>query len=90
VSFFFQLYDFQVDPATSKASGTARLRLLREGKGQITTSADSAIDTPIFGTEIGPIPLEKLEPGKYTARLEATDKLSKRSITQDASFEILP
>ena len=90
VSFFFQLYDFQVDPATSKASGTARLRLLREGKGQITTSADNAIDTPIFGTEIGPVPLEKLEPGKYTARLEATDKLSKRSITQDASFEILP
>jgi GWxTD domain-containing protein len=29
VSFFFQLYDFRVDPATGKANGTARLRLLR-------------------------------------------------------------
>jgi GWxTD domain-containing protein len=90
VSFFFQLYDFQVDPATGKANGTARLRLMKEGKGQISSSGESAVDTPVFGSEIGPIPIEKLEPGKYTARLEVTDKLTKRSITQDAAFEVLP
>jgi GWxTD domain-containing protein len=90
VSFFFQLYDLKVDPATGKASGTARLRLMRDGKGQISSSGENAIDTPVYGTEIGPIPLESLEPGKYTARLEATDKLTKRTITQDARFEILP
>ena len=89
VSFFFQVYDLQVD-ANGKANGTARLRVMLEGKGQVTASAESAIETPVFGTEIGPVPLEKLSPGKYTARLEATDKIAQKSITVDTPFEILP
>ena len=89
VSFFFQVYDFQVD-AAGKANGTARLRVMAEGKGQITGSAESPIDTPVFGTEIGPVPLEKFAPGKYTARVEATDKIAQKTISIDVPFQILP
>jgi GWxTD domain-containing protein len=89
VSFFFQVYDLQTD-AAGKANGTARLKVMAEGKGLITGSGETPIDTPVFGTEIGPVPLEKFAPGKYTARLEATDKTSQKTITVDAPFEILP
>ncbi len=90
VSFFFQVYDLQVDPATKKARGTARVRLVKEGKGQITSSEETAIDTPMVGTEIGPVALSSLDPGKYVARLEATDKIAQKTITREAAFEIRP
>ncbi len=90
VSFFYQVYDLQVNPQTGKADGSARVRIVREGKGQVVSSAIVPFDTPIFGSEIGPVPLENLEPGKYVARLEASDKLAQKTITRDCAFEVLP
>lgn len=89
VSFFFQVYDYQLDEA-GKAKGTARLKIMAEGRGLVTSSQDVQVDTPIYGTEIGPVSLEKFAPGKYLARVEATDKIAQRTITFDAPFEILP
>jgi GWxTD domain-containing protein len=88
VSFFYQVYDLQVD-AGGKANGTARLRILSPTRGVVTGSAETPIETSPYGTEIGPVPLKALPPGKYTAQLEATDRIAQKTIKCDAPFEIL-
>ncbi len=88
VSFFYQVYDLQVD-STGKANGTARLQIMLEGKGLITGSPMTEMTTPTFGTEIGPVPLEPFPPGKYTARLEAEDKIAGETISYAVPFQVV-
>ena len=90
VLFFFQIYDLQVDPATGKANGSVRLKLMKEGGALVNSSSETPIFTAVFTTGIGPVPLASFPPGKYVARVEATDKISQKTITADAPFEIQP
>ena len=87
--FFFQLYDLQVDAATGQANGSVRLKLLREG-ALLNSSKETPVQTSVFSTGIGPIPLAGFQPGKYVVQIEASDKIAQKTITTEASFEIQP
>ncbi|HXY39586.1 MAG TPA: hypothetical protein VEQ10_07950, partial [Vicinamibacteria bacterium] len=89
VIFFFQLYDLQVDP-TGKANGSVRLKLMKEGGSLLNSSGETPIFTSVFSTGIGPVPLAGFPPGKYVARVEATDRIAQKTIAADAPFEIQP
>ena len=90
VIFFFQLYDLQVDPATGRANGSVRLKLMKEGGAVVNSSSETPVWTAVFSTGIGPVPLAGFPPRRYLARVEATDKIAQKTIAADAAFEIQP
>lgn len=48
------------------------------------------IETTVGGSVIGPIPLQKVEPGRYVVQLKVTDRLGKKDLVQEVPFEIQP
>jgi GWxTD domain-containing protein len=90
VTFFFQLYDLQLDPATGKANGSVRLKLAKEGGAPLHSSSETPVQTAVFSTGVGPIPLAGFQPGRYVVLVEATDKIGQQTTTAQASFEIQP
>jgi hypothetical protein len=91
VLFFYQVYDAKVDEATSKGSAVASVSVLKApGRGAVAKAADQSYDTAVFGTVVGPIPLEKYEAGKYILQLKVRDNVAKKDLTQEIPFEVKP
>jgi hypothetical protein len=91
VSFFYQVYDAKVDEATGKASAMAMVTLLKDpGRGAVAKAADQSYDTAVFGTVIGPIPMQTQDVGKYILQLKVRDNVAKKDLTQEISFEVKP
>jgi GWxTD domain-containing protein len=89
VSFFYQYYDAQVDQSTGKPQVVASLKIQKVGKAEpVAKAPDQTFEAPIGGTVVGPVPLEKYDPGKYTALLKITDNVAKKDVTQEIPFEI--
>jgi GWxTD domain-containing protein len=89
VTFFFQVYDLQVDGA-GKANGSVRLKLAREGGETLQTLPETPIQTAVFSTALGPVALAPFPPGRYLVQIEATDKLADKTTSAQAAFEVLP
>lgn len=88
--FFYQVYDLKVNPLTGKADGAASLTLLKDGKAVVAKAPELSFDQPTGGTAVGPVPLEKYEPGKYVVQVKVTDKVAGKDQTQEVPFEIKP
>ncbi len=89
-SFFYQFYDLKVDPLTGKASGVASLTVLKEGKTVVAKAPDQPFDQPVGGTMVGPVPLDKYDPGSYVVQLKVMDKVAGKEKTQEVRFELKP
>ncbi len=89
-AFFYQFYDAQVDPATGKAAGTVILSVLKDGKAPVAKAEPLVFDTPVGGSVVGPVSLEKYEPGKYVVQLRLIDKVANKDKTIETSFEVKP
>jgi len=87
VSFFYQFYDAQPDPASGKPAATASVQIFKDGK-PASRPADQDWDTAIAGQLIGPIPLDGFTPGKYVVKVKVTDKVAKKELTREAAFEV--
>ena len=85
----WQAYDLKVDETTGAPSGLATFSLLK-GTTPVAETPAVPIDRPVAGSSIGPIPLAKYEPGKYTARLVVNDKVAKKEKVAEVVFEIKP
>jgi len=83
------VYNAQADPATGKAQMTCRFAITKDGK-PISTSEEQAFDATAASPGIGPVPLDKLQPGKYVVQLKVSDKLAKKDLTKEAAFEVTP
>ncbi len=90
ISIFYQVYDLKVDEATGKASGTASLSILKDGKTPVAKAPEQSVETTVGGNVVGPVPLAKYDPGKYVVQLNVTDKLAKKDLVQEVPFEIKP
>jgi GWxTD domain-containing protein len=89
-SFFYQVYDLKTDEA-GKASGVASVTMMKDGTRTVVAKAEPlAIETPVGGTVVGPVPLGKYEPGKYIVQLKVRDNLAKKDLTQELPFEVKP
>jgi GWxTD domain-containing protein len=89
-AFFYQFYDAQVDPVTGKASGTAVLSVLKDGKVPVAKAEPQPFDSAVGGNVVGPVPLAKYEPGKYIVQLRINDKVANKDQTIEVPFEIKP
>jgi hypothetical protein len=85
----WQVYDLKVDEATGAPSGLATFSLLK-GTKAVAESPAVAIDRPVAGSSIGPIPLAKYEPGQYTAKLMVSDKVAKKDKVVEVVIEVKP
>jgi GWxTD domain-containing protein len=69
-------------PPTADAMG-ATFTIVKEGK--VIARAPEQSGTIV---SVGPIPLAKYGPGKYTVQLKVTDKVAKKDYTSEAPFQI--
>ena len=49
---------------------------------------DQSYDSPQVPASVGPVPLNKYEPGKYVARLKIRDNVAQKDYTKETEFEI--
>jgi GWxTD domain-containing protein len=89
-SFFYQFYDLKVNPLSGKADGVAALTVLKDGKTPVAKAPEQPFDQPIGGTVVGPVPLEKYQPGHYVVQLKFSDKVAGTEKVQEVPFEIKP
>lgn len=89
-SFFYQFYDLKLDPLTGKYSGLASLSVLKDGKTVVAKAPDAPFEQAVGGTMVGPVPLEKYDPGRYVVQLKVTDKVAGIEKVQEVPFEIKP
>jgi len=83
---FFYNANGSVDPGTGKSDVTLSLSLLK-GTQVVATTPEQSFTDPHVVTSVGPVALQ-FEPGTYTARLKATDNLSRKTATIEQAFEI--
>ncbi len=76
------------DPTTGKASLRAAFSVLQEGK-LVAKGKDQMFETPGVAASVGPIPLAPFAPGRYLARVEITDEVSKTTIVRETPFEVI-
>lgn len=84
---FYQYYDAKLDEATGKASVVASLQIVK-GDRPVARAADNPFDLQVGGNVVGPVPLEKYEPGVYTVKLKVVDNVAKKEVARELSFEV--
>lgn len=87
LNIFFQYYGAKLDEATSKASVTISVSLLR-GVRPVANAPDQPFDGAVGGSIVGPIPMDSYPPGTYTARVRVNDALAKKEAVKELSFEL--
>lgn len=87
--FFYNVSDGAADPTTTKPSVTVGLTLAK-GTKTLAKAPDQDFDMPYVASAVGPVPLDKYEPGFYTAKLKVRDNVTKKELIVEQGFEIKP
>jgi hypothetical protein len=81
------LYNAQVDATSGKPSVTAAFKIQKDGK-TVAEADPQTFDSEIATPSVGPVPLAKFKPGKYTAQLKIKDNVASKELTRDVAFEV--
>ncbi|HET9316144.1 MAG TPA: GWxTD domain-containing protein [Vicinamibacteria bacterium] len=87
ISVLSALYNAPPKPDTGKPSFTYSYSIAKDGKTVAETepfTSESAQETP----SVGPVPLAKYGPGKYTVKLKVKDNVANKEYTKEAPFEV--
>ena len=85
--FFYTGSDGAIDPATGKPSVTVGLSLSK-GPKMVAKAPEAEFAESVIAGSVGPVPLEKYEPGTYTAKVKFHDNVSKKDVVVEANVEI--
>jgi len=90
---YMKLYNFQPDEATGKPKGEIVYEIVRDSDNkpvlEFTEDAAALEGSASQVTIEKLLPLANFEPGKYTLKVKATDRLRNASLTQSAQFTVL-
>jgi GWxTD domain-containing protein len=89
VSFFYMIYNLEVDPATQKADAVVAFSILKNGRTPVAQAPENPVTTPTAASSIGPVPLGAYPPGNYVVQLRVTDRLSKKTVVKNQRFSIV-
>ena len=89
ISFFYLIYDLQVDPGSQKADSVVAFSILKNGKTPVAQAPENPITTGVMASAIGPVPLAAYPPGDYVVQLRVTDRLAKKTVVKNEKFKIL-
>ena len=81
------LHGAKLDAASGQAGLRTRFSVLKDGK-PVARGAEDVFTTADAVASVGPIPLSSYAPGAYVVRLDVTDTVAKRTLRQEAAFEI--
>ncbi|MCZ2074915.1 MAG: GWxTD domain-containing protein [Bryobacteraceae bacterium] len=90
---YLQLYNFQPDEQTQKPNATVEYEVIQEGTNkkvfgysEEVKSMEGASATQVTIEKL--LPLQTMEPGKYTIKLKVTDKNTNQVLTPEATFTV--
>src|SRR6266404_43289 len=87
---YMQVYNLKPDDTTHKSSATFEFTV-RKGKESIMQFKETSVEMKQTGDQVTIerlLPLATLAPGKYTLEVNATDTLSKQTISRTADFTV--
>jgi GWxTD domain-containing protein len=89
---YLQIYNLKPDEKTHKSNGTFQFTVKKGGQlvpgMQFNVTTDELKQTGDQVTIERLLPLTNLEPGKYMLEINATDSLSKQTISRSAAFTV--
>lgn len=89
---YVQLYNFQQDEATRKASGTVEYEIVKNGSNEkVFEFSEDVSELQGSATQYTVeklLPLKSFEPGSYTLRMKVVDKVRNQTLTPTATFTI--
>lgn len=89
IAVFYEVNDAAADPATGKPNVTVSVTLSR-GSRIVAQAPEQPFDQAHVINSVGPVPLEKYEPGTYTAKIKVKDAAAQKELTVEQNFEIVP
>jgi GWxTD domain-containing protein len=87
VTLMCMVYGGKVDPTTQKPSLTVQMSISKDGK-VVAKAPDQTFDKAAFADTVGPVPLSKYTPGKYTVELRVLDNVTKKDTSREATFDV--
>src|SRR5712691_704128 len=87
---YMQVYNLKPDDATHKSSATFEFTV-KKGNESIMQFKETSVEMKQTGDQVTIerlLPLATLAPGKYTLEINATDTLSKQTISRSAEFTV--
>ncbi len=89
---YMQLYNFEQDEATHKASGTIDYEIVKNGSNQkvfeFSEDVSGLQGSATQFTVEKLLPLKTFEPGSYTLRMKVVDKIRNQTLTPTATFTV--
>ena len=85
-----QVYNLGVDPKTHKPSGQVEWNIMKDGKSILTKSEPTG-QIPNASQQVTlekVMPLNSLQPGRYTVQIKVTDDLKNQSVSPIEAFEV--
>ena len=85
-----QVYNLSLDPKTHKPSAEIEYDISKDGQPiwKATQDAANVANASQQVTIEQQLPLQPLQPGKYTLAVKVTDNIKKQSVSPTASFEV--
>jgi GWxTD domain-containing protein len=87
---YMQVYNLAVDPQTHRPSAEVQYEIAKEGKS-VLTQAEQVAKMQNAAQQITlqkKMPLNSLQPGKYSVQIKVTDNVKNQTITQTDTFEV--
>ena len=87
---YLQVYNLSLDPKTHKPAAEIEYDITKDGQPIWKTTQDAAnvANASQQVTIEQQLPLQPLQPGKYTLAIKVTDNIKKQSVSPTASFEV--
>ncbi len=89
---FLQLYNLKVDDTSHKANASIEYRV-RRNQEEVFKMVETSEQLHQTGEQITIerlLPLASLQPGRYKIEVQATDQLTKQSVSRSAEFTVKP
>jgi len=89
---YLQLYNFKVDPKTNKNQASITVHITKNGQ-DVRTLVQTGDELKQTGNQItleDTLGLVAVPPGQYHIEIQATDQISKQTVTRVADFTVTP
>jgi len=89
---YLQLYNFKVDPKTNKNQASITVHITKNGQ-DVRTLVQTGDELKQTGNQItleDTLGLVAVPPGQYHIEIQATDQISKQTVTRAADFTVTP
>jgi GWxTD domain-containing protein len=89
VTLLAALYNAAADATSGKPNVTVNFRIAKADGKTVAEAEPQTFDTDTATPSVGPVPLTKFAPGKYTAQMKVKDNVSGKEIVRDLTFEVV-